>query len=82
VDVVKSELIQVWANKELRENRRITLKEIAETTGLAPETIRKLRDGITTRFDSDVIAALCKFFDVPEGANVPFLTVHYDVSDS
>lgn len=65
-------IFRLWNEKELRENRRITLTEVSEATGLAPETIRKLRENGTTRFDKPVIIALCKFFDVPPGP-VPFI---------
>lgn len=78
--MVKSELITLWTEKERREQRRITLTEIAEATGLSHETIRNIRDNKTSRFDEPVIVELCKYFDVPNGSSVPFLTVCYDSS--
>ncbi len=70
-------LFQLWTEKEQREKRRITLTEVSEATGLAPETIRKLRDNQTTRFDTPVIVALCEFFDVQPGP-VPFVVYEPD----
>lgn len=71
-------LFDLWKDKEKREGRGITLSEISETTGLASETIRKIRDNETKRFDASVIIALCDFFDVPPGP-VPFII--YDPSE-
>jgi transcriptional regulator with XRE-family HTH domain len=67
-----SEIFKLWNAKEAREGRRITLTEVSEVTGLAPETIRNLRNDKTRRFDEDVLLALCSFFDVPPGP-VPFI---------
>jgi putative transcriptional regulator len=66
-------LFRLWTDKERRENRRITLSEVSKETGLAPDTIRKIRENQTSRFDAPVLAALCKYFDVEPGEPVPFL---------
>ena len=65
-------LLVFWTQKEQQEGRRITLTEISASTGLAPETIRKLLRNQTTRLDESVIVALCQFFDIPSGP-IPFI---------
>lgn len=71
--VIKTDsLLAFWTQKEQQEGRRITLTEISSSTGLAPETIRKLLRNQTTRLDESVIIALCRFFDIPSGP-VPFI---------
>lgn len=75
--MVKSELFELWAKKELREGRRITIGEVAMQTGLDPKTIAGFKNGETARFDAPVLAKLCEYFDVREGDPVPFLKVRY-----
>lgn len=65
-------LLTLWTQKEQQEGRRITLTELSSSTGLAPETIRKLLQNRTHRFDASVIVALCKFFGIPAGP-IPFI---------
>jgi putative transcriptional regulator len=73
-------LFQLWTRKEQRENRRITLTEVSEATGLSPETIRKLLKNQTRRFDESVIIALCEYFEVPPGP-VPFVVYEPDEAE-
>lgn len=75
--MVKSELFEVWAQKELETGRRITIGEVAQATGLDPKTIAGLRRGETSRFDAHVLAKLCEYFGISEGEPVPFLKVRY-----
>ena len=75
--IVKSELFDLWAEKEREQRRRITIMEVAEATGLDPKAIGSLRRGKTQRFDAHVLAKLCKYFGVAEGEPIPFLRVHY-----
>ena len=69
---VKSTLFQFWKQKELELGRTISITEVSNATGLHRDTIRRLLDDETTRFDKPVISGLCKFFEVPPGL-VPFL---------
>lgn len=62
---------------ELWENKGITLTEASQITGLAPETIRNIREGRTSRFDAPVISQLCGLLDIPPGP-VPFLVYEPD----
>ena len=71
--MVKSELLKLWAEKELKENRRISIEVVAKATGVDRRAISSLRSGETTRFDADVLARLCMYFGIEDGAAVPFL---------
>ena len=63
---------QLWKDKEKLMGRPLTLTDASKATGLAPETIRNIRDGKTTRLDAPVIAKICRLFDIPPGP-VPFI---------
>ncbi len=78
--VVYSRLIETWNRKESRENRRITIKEVSEKTGVSRDVISRMLNDKTGRFDADVVAALCDFFDVPEDEPVPFLVFTRNLS--
>ncbi len=69
---IKSNLFQFWQQKELELNRRVTVSEVARATHVSRESIQRLLDNESTRFDAPVIDALCRYFDVPAGP-VPFL---------
>lgn len=76
-DGVTSKLDEFWSDYESKNGRSISVLEVASKTGLAWETINNLREDKTRRFDGDVIAKLCQYFDVPGGEVVPFLCVDY-----
>lgn len=71
--VVYNRLIETWNLKENRENRRITIREVADQTGVSRDVIGRMLNGKTGRYDDKVLAALCDFFDVRDGDPVPFL---------
>lgn len=71
--MVKNELLKFWRQRELALGRIITIREVAKETGLNWETIKNLKEGNTTRFDDDVLATMCKFFNIEPGQPVPFL---------
>ena len=70
--MVKSQLFELWKQKELAWGRTITIADVAKATGLSRETIVNLRDGETFRFDAPVLEKICEFFEVPPGP-VPFI---------
>jgi hypothetical protein len=72
VVAIKSTLFQFWQQKELELGRTISISEAAKATGLHRDTIKRLMDGSTSRFDEPVISGLCAFFAVPPGP-IPFL---------
>jgi transcriptional regulator with XRE-family HTH domain len=74
--MVKSELLELWTEKERKEGRRISVQEVSEKTGVDRRAITGLLRGETTQFNADVLARICQYFEVEEGP-VPFLRVHY-----
>jgi len=72
------DLFPMWHEKERKLGKRLTVTDVAEGAGVDWKTVANLRDGKTTRFDSEPIAKLCQYFDVPDGATIPFLIVRYD----
>lgn len=69
---VRSTLFKFWQQKEIEFGRNLTVAEVSKSTGLHRDTIKRLLDDETTRFDEPVIDKLCEFFGVPEGP-IPFL---------
>lgn len=75
--MVKSELLELWTEKERREGRRLTIEEVSQATGLDRKTISGLLKGETSQFNASVLARVCEYFDVKDGQPVPFLKVRY-----
>ncbi|MCL4296416.1 MAG: helix-turn-helix domain-containing protein [Anaerolineae bacterium] len=75
--MIKSELLEVWQQRERELGRDISVKEVADATNLDWDAINNLKYGKTGRFDSHVIGKICQFFGIPEGQPVPFLKVYY-----
>lgn len=69
---VRSTLFEFWKEQELKQGRTITVTDVSKATGLHRDTINRLLENKTSRFDEPVVDALCRFFDVPSG-HIPFL---------
>jgi DNA-binding Xre family transcriptional regulator len=69
---VINKLFDFWKQKEIEQGRTIPVKEVALATGVSRDTLTRLRNKTTTRFDENVIDKLCKFFDVQPGP-IPFI---------
>ena len=80
VAMIKNTLFEFWLEQEKVAGKRIQVSEVARATGLHHNTIQKMLQRETNRFDASVIAALCKFFGVPSGSPVPFLIFESDES--
>ena len=77
---IVSTLFEFWRQKEVEQNRRITVSEVSRDCGIHRDAIQRLLDNESTRFDGPTLAALCKFFDVPAGP-IPFLEYVPDESE-
>ncbi len=55
------------AEKEIRENRRITYRTMASETGLSTTTIVAYVNQRIVRYDASVLVALCKYFECQPG---------------
>ena len=76
--MIRTDLLPLWHRKERELGRDLTVREVAEATGQDWKTIANLKAGKTSRFDAPVLAAICQYFGVPDGAAVPFLIVRYN----
>ena len=55
------------SQKEIDENKRISYKEIKETTGITISSLSAWATNKVQRFDADTIAALCEYFGCSVG---------------
>lgn len=78
--VIKNELSAFWRKRELEIGRIITIQEVAKATKLNWETVEKLKEGKTQRYDAHVLARICHYLGVPAGQPVPFLIVEMENS--
>lgn len=61
--MIRFKLKEVIAKKEFVEGRRITLKEIAENTGINRMTLTKINTQTNYSTSTDTLNKLCQFFD-------------------
>lgn len=78
---IKSELFKFWQEQEAKQERRITVAEVARATNLSRDAIQRLLDNNSSRFDGPTISALCRFFGVVSGEPIPFLTYVSDTPE-
>ena len=64
---VQVEFRRLLAEKEVRENRRITQVEVAAATGLSRQTLGPWLDGSIQFIRLDTLAAMCVFLDCVPG---------------
>lgn len=50
------------AEKGVREKRRITVESLSQETGINRQTLINYRKGVITRFDSNIVETLCRYF--------------------
>jgi transcriptional regulator with XRE-family HTH domain len=63
VPVLRSKMLELVARREIEMGRRIQQKEIAEATGLTPNTISRWMQPKGFRsIDGDVLEALARYF--------------------
>lgn len=55
------------AEKEVRDRRQYSLRDIASTTGLSINTVAGYLRGNTTNFYGDVLIAFCEWLDCQPG---------------
>ena len=55
------------AEKEFRENRKLTYRTVAEETGLSIGTLTVYMTQRVNRFDSSTLQTFCKYFDCQPG---------------
>ena len=53
--------------KSFRDKRRITIKEVAETTGISRPTLTRLSNNAGYNTNTDTINLLCEYFECEPG---------------
>lgn len=74
---IKIDLLPLWHQKEMETGNDLSIREVADATGLSWETVNKIKRNKTTRFDTKVLTRLCEYFEVPDGDLIPFLRIDY-----
>ena len=64
---VNNRLGILLAEKQKQERRNISLSEVAEATGVSRQSLYKWENNKVNRFDTPVINAICKYFDIQPG---------------
>lgn len=67
--VIRYRFRELWEAKQRAENRRITLMEIAQATGISRNTLSRLADVRQTRYvtNTGIIDRLCNYFNCQPG---------------
>ena len=74
MNVSTRELFRLWKEKELREGRTISERQLAAESGVTRPTIKKLLKNSNVTIDKEVAAKLCVYFGIEPGQPVPFIT--------
>jgi putative transcriptional regulator len=64
---VKNRLKVLIAEKEMRENRRLTYRQLADETGLSLDTILGYMTQRVSRYDASTLATLCEYLECDVG---------------
>jgi putative transcriptional regulator len=67
VKVVRSNTLVLLAQKAQREQRRITLKKVADETGISYYTLNAIAHDTIREYPRDALAKLCSYFDCDIG---------------
>lgn len=67
-------LKQQLDNKTFVERRRITLKEVAEETGISKATLSRIANVPGYNTNTDTIDSLCKYFDCQPAELLEFIS--------
>ena len=65
--MIRFRLKELLADKEFKESRRVTLDEVAKSTGVHRTTLSKIANQKGYNTSTDVLDKLCAFFEVGVG---------------
>lgn len=65
--MIRSDFERLRRRKSYEENRTLTIRTMAEETGLAKDTLQKIKANHPARFDATTIDALCRYFNCTVG---------------
>lgn len=61
---IRNNFARLLEEKQRRENRYISLAEVAKATEISRKTLYKWQNGEVEHYNNDVIDALCEYFGV------------------
>jgi DNA-binding Xre family transcriptional regulator len=64
---IKNRLLELITERELKQGRRMRLRDIAEYVDVSDHTITSWIRNQVTRFDENVVVGLCNYFDIEIG---------------
>jgi len=64
---VVSKALKIRLQHQIKQGRKVSLSEVAEKAGVDRGALTRLEQGSTERFDGDMIAKLCGYYDVGVG---------------
>ena len=56
----------VWAEKEIREGKKLSYKQVAKDTGIPISVLTRYTSQQVKRFDVETLEKLCVYFDVKD----------------
>lgn len=65
--MIRFRLKELIADKAFKENRRVTLNEVSEITGVSRNTLSRISNEVGYSTSTDVLGALCEYFDCEVG---------------
>lgn len=65
--MIRFRLKELIADKSFKENRRITIEEVSQKTGIHRTTLSKIANRVGYSTTTDVLDALCEYFDCEVG---------------
>ncbi|PVY76881.1 putative transcriptional regulator [Tamilnaduibacter salinus] len=65
--MIRFRLKELLADKGFRENRRVTLDEVSQATGIHRTTLSKIANQRGYNTTTDILDRLCAYFEVPVG---------------
>jgi len=65
--MIRFRLKELVADKAFKENRRVTLDEVAEATGVHRTTLSRIANKVGYSTSTDVLSALCDYFQCEVG---------------
>jgi putative transcriptional regulator len=65
--MIRFRLKELIADKAFKENRRITLEEVAEQSGIHRTTLSKIANKVGYGTTTEVLDSLCTYFDCEIG---------------
>lgn len=70
---VNNRFAALLAEKQIKERRNVSLAEVSEATGISRKTLYAWENNTVTRFDTPVIDALCRYFQVSPGELIQYV---------